>query len=78
MITGGREILRDSIESFHAIINANGNVPHYIEEGGIHAGMVYVESLDYIGDAGAVKALEGDYKDKFSYNHVTEFLEKRL
>ncbi|KAK6454647.1 Arylacetamide deacetylase [Scheffersomyces xylosifermentans] len=78
MIAGEREILRDSIEDFFEIINKEGKVDYQVDEGGIHAAMVYVESLDYLGTKGAQRALDGDFNDKFSYNLCTKFYEDRV
>ena len=78
VIEGEREILRDSVEEFLQIINKNGKVDYQVDKGGIHAGMVYVEALDYLGDSGAKRALAGDFEDKFSYNTISKFYAERI
>ena len=52
MIVGER-VLRDGVDDFYNIIK--GGVEYYTEPGGIHAGLVYVECLDYISKQGAEK-----------------------
>lgn len=77
IIVGEREVLRDGMEDFYNIANKKGNIEYYVEPGGIHAGMVYIESLDYMGRKGGKRAIKGDFKDKFGINLVSQFLKKR-
>ena len=76
MIVGEREVLRDGVDDFYDIIK--GSVEYYTEPGGIHAGLVYVESLDYVSKHGAQRAIEGDFTDKFAYNLVAKFINERV
>lgn len=76
MIVGEREVLRDGVDDFYNIIK--GGVEYYTEPGGIHAGLVYVECLDYISKQGAERAIKGDFKDKFAYNLVAKFINERV
>ncbi|CAX43283.1 esterase/lipase, putative [Candida dubliniensis CD36] len=76
MIVGEREVLRDGVDDFYEIIK--GSVEYYTEPGGIHAGLVYVESLDYVSKHGAQRAIEGDFTDKFAYNLVAKFINERV
>ncbi|CAI5756349.1 unnamed protein product [Candida verbasci] len=78
MIVGEREIFRDSAEDFYHLINKNNNIEYYTEPGGIHAGMVYVESLDFASKKGAKKAIQGDFSKKYGYNIVANFINKRV
>lgn len=73
MIYGEREVLRDGMEAFAEKINQVGTLKTYMEPGGIHVGLFYVESLDYIGSGGS-KAVEKQFDGKFSLPKVTEFL----
>ncbi|RLV93695.1 putative steryl acetyl hydrolase mug81 [Spathaspora sp. JA1] len=77
IIVGEREVLRDGVDDLYEIINKLGKVEYHVEEGGIHAGLVYVESLDYSGYSGNKRALEGDFNDKYAFNIVADFLSKR-
>ncbi|KAI5960630.1 uncharacterized protein KGF55_004523 [Candida pseudojiufengensis] len=78
IIVGEREVLRDGVEEFYNIINKKGSIDYHVEPGGIHAGVVYVESLDYVSKKGAKKALKGDFKDKFGYNLISKFINDRI
>lgn len=78
VITGEREVLRDHVDDFLEAVNKHGTVTSLVEKGGIHAGLVYVEALDYMGPTGAAKALRGDFKDKFSFNEIAKFLNPRI
>lgn len=73
---GAREILREGVERFADIITKEGlgKLEVYVEAGGIHDALFYVESLDYLGKSGAQRALEGDFLSKFAYSLVGEFL----
>lgn len=77
-IYGEREILRFGVEKFAAMIeNGGGKVERHIEEGGIHDGLFYVESLDYMGLLGvgaARRALENGFGGKYAITMVGEFL----
>ncbi|KAG5416959.1 hypothetical protein I9W82_004590 [Candida metapsilosis] len=77
ILVGEREVLRDGMEDFYNIVNKNGNVEYYVEPGGIHAGMVYIESLDYMGKKGGKRAIRGDFKNKFGIDIVSQFLNSR-
>ncbi|EGW33558.1 uncharacterized protein SPAPADRAFT_60897 [Spathaspora passalidarum NRRL Y-27907] len=77
IIVGEREVLRDSVDDLYEIINKLGTIEYYVEEGGIHAGLVYVESLDYYGDSGSKKAIRGDFNNKYAFNLVADFLSRR-
>lgn len=50
-----------------------GSLKTYMEPGGIHVGLLYVESLDYLGSGGA-KAVAGQFDNKFSLPKVVDFL----
>ncbi|KAI5951991.1 hypothetical protein KGF54_005066 [Candida jiufengensis] len=78
IIVGEREVLRDGVEEFYNIINKKGSIDYYVEPGGIHAGVVYVESLDYISKKGAKKALKGDFKGKYGFNLISKFINDRV
>ena len=67
--------MRDGVDDFYNIIK--GGVEYYTEPGGIHAGLVYVECLDYISKQGAERAIKGDFKDKFAYNLVAKFINEQ-
>lgn len=73
---GEREILRFGVEKFIDVItkDGQGKLEVHMEEGGIHDALFYVESLDYIGKAGANRALAGDFQGKFGYTVVGNFL----
>ncbi|KAK6204404.1 Arylacetamide deacetylase [Scheffersomyces amazonensis] len=73
VLYGEREVLRDAIQKFHGIINKNDNVSKYMEVGGIHSALVYVESLDFISTEGAQKAVQGDFEKKFAYTTISKF-----
>lgn len=77
MIVGEREILRDSAEDFYNLVNKKGSIEYHTEPGGIHAGVVYVESLDYTSKKGAKRAIAGDFKDKYGFNLIADFINKR-
>ncbi|KAG7663392.1 uncharacterized protein J8A68_003044 [[Candida] subhashii] len=74
ILVGEREVLRDGVEDFYHIINKNGKVQYHVEKGGIHAGLVYVESLDYLSCRGGKRAVNGDFENKFGFNLVAKFL----
>lgn len=78
LIYGEREILRDGVERFVDIISKDGKMEVHMEKGGIHDGMFYVESLDYLGHAGALRAVEGDFAGKYGYTLVGQFLQDIL
>lgn len=73
---GEREILRHGAEKFIDVItkDGQGKMEVYMEEGGIHDGLFYVESLDYFGKAGAEQALAGDFRGKYGYTVIGKFL----
>lgn len=73
LIYGEREVLTDGIEDFRDLIKKFGELETFIEPGGIHVGLFYVESMDYMGSNG-IRAIKGDFKDKFSLNTVSDFL----
>ncbi|KAI3403741.1 hypothetical protein KGF56_003466 [Candida oxycetoniae] len=77
MIVGEREVLRDSSEDFYNMVNKNGNIEYHTEPGGIHAGVVYVESLDYSSKKGAKRAIAGDFKNKYGFNAIAHFINER-
>ncbi|CAK9440397.1 uncharacterized protein LODBEIA_P44970 [Lodderomyces beijingensis] len=77
MIVGEREVLRDSAEDFYHMVNKMGKIHYYTEPGGIHAGLVYVESLDYASKRGAKRAFAGDFKNKYGYNLISQFINER-
>ncbi|KAM9886471.1 hypothetical protein OXX69_013740, partial [Metschnikowia pulcherrima] len=56
----------------------DGKLEVHVEEGGIHDGLFYVESLDYMSASGAQKALKGDFEGKYAYSLVGKFLEEVL
>ncbi|EMG50043.1 hypothetical protein G210_4953 [Candida maltosa Xu316] len=70
MIVGEREVLRDGVDDFYDIIKKSGKVDYHTEPGGIHAGLVYVECLDYASKKGAKRALKGDFKDQYLKNII--------
>lgn len=72
-IYGERENLRRGIENFLDKINSFGSIKSYLEKGGIHVGLFYVESLDFLGYGGQ-KAIDKQFDNKFSLNIVTDFL----
>lgn len=76
VICGEREVLREGIETFMEIVNSGGHVEYALEKGGVHDCLAYVESLDYLGASGCDKAVRGDFKDKFCFNHVVRYLER--
>ncbi|ODV79687.1 Arylacetamide deacetylase [Suhomyces tanzawaensis NRRL Y-17324] len=76
VIYGEREILREGIEKFYDNINKKGNIIKHMEKGGIHASLVYVEALNYMGKAGARKALDGDFDGRYNINLIVDFLER--
>lgn len=76
VIVGEREVLKNGIDSF--VADLQGPIEYHEEPGGIHAAMVYVEGLDYAGNKGAKKAIEGDFKNKFAYNLVSDFLSRHV
>lgn len=73
---GDREHLKSGIEKFIDVVTkqGSGKLEVYVEEGGIHDGLFYVESLDYISAAGAERAVAGDFKGKYAYEIVGKFL----
>ncbi|KAI5957450.1 hypothetical protein KGF57_003144 [Candida theae] len=77
IIVGEREVLRDGMEDFYHIANKSGSIQYCVEPGGIHAGMVYIESLDYMGKKGGKRAIRGEFNDKFGINLVSDFLNTR-
>lgn len=78
VIYGEREVLRYGIENFVDIINKRSNIQIELEKGGIHDGLFYVESLDFMSKHGGKKALEGAIKEKFGCMLVGQFLSQRL
>lgn len=76
VICGEREVLREGIETFVEIVNKNNTVEYVLEKGGIHDCLAYVESLDFLGAAGAEKALRKDFGDKFCFTHIVKYLEE--
>lgn len=79
-IYGEREILRNGIERFADIISKDGQgkLEIYVEDGGVHDGMLYVESLDFMSQSGAQKAASGNFDGKFGYTLVGQFLKEVL
>ncbi|KAJ8139978.1 hypothetical protein OY671_006826 [Metschnikowia pulcherrima] len=79
-IYGSREHLKSGIETFIDLITkqGDGKLEVHVEEGGIHDGLFYVESLDYMSASGAQKALKGDFEGKYAYSLVGKFLEEVL
>lgn len=75
-IYGERENLREGVERFVDVItkSGEGKLEVHKEDGGIHDGLFYVESLDYLSAAGARQALQGDFAQKYAYNLVGQFL----
>lgn len=75
-IYGEREILRSGVEKFVDIVtkSGDGKLEVYMEAGGIHDGLFYVESLDYLSYGGAKSALEGDFALKYGFSLVAKFL----
>lgn len=75
-IYGEREILRHGVERFVDTITKDGagKLEVYMEPGGIHDGLFYVESLDYLTSRGARSAQNGDFADKYAFNLVGQFL----
>ncbi|CAH6722575.1 putative steryl acetyl hydrolase mug81 [[Candida] jaroonii] len=76
-IYGSREVLRDGIESFVKIIESFGNMETHLEPGGIHDGLFYVESLDYLGNGGQL-AIDGKFNDKYALSRVVDFYNRIL
>lgn len=77
-IYGEREILRSGVEKFVDIVtkSGTGKLEVFMEAGGIHDGLFYVESLDYLSYGGAKSALEGDFALKYGFSLVAKFLEE--
>ncbi|OBA24437.1 hypothetical protein METBIDRAFT_81719 [Metschnikowia bicuspidata var. bicuspidata NRRL YB-4993] len=75
-IYGEREHLRHGIENFIDVItkDGDGKLEVYVEDGGIHDGLFYVESLDYMSARGAQNAVEGKFESKYAYSLVGKFL----
>lgn len=79
-IYGEREYLRHGIENFIDVItkSGDGKLEVHVEEGGIHDGMFYVESIDYLSASGAQDAIDGKFETKYAYSLVGKFLEEVL
>lgn len=77
-IYGEREKLRYGIEKFVDLVTkkGTGKLEVHVEDGGIHDGLFYVESLDYLTSSGVQAALEGKFEDKYAYSLVGKFLEE--
>ncbi|SGZ51681.1 CIC11C00000000076 [Sungouiella intermedia] len=75
-IYGELEVLRHGMEVFVDLITkeGNGKLETYMEKGGIHDGLFYVESLDHMNNWGGQKALDSKFKGKYAHNLVGKFL----
>lgn len=74
-IYGERENLRLAVEEFADEMKVAGaNIDVHMEKGGIHDGLFYVESLDYLTWGGARTALRDGFAHKYSLQLVSQFL----
>lgn len=73
LVYGDRESLRDGIETFIDTVNSFGDMKVYIEEGGIHDGLFYVEALDFIGPV-SIDTIRKACNDKFGLSIARDFL----
>lgn len=73
---GELEVLRYGMEKFVDMItkDGDGKLEVYMEKGGIHDSLFYVESLDHMKRGGAQKALDEKFKGKYGHNLVSKFL----
>ncbi|EGW33560.1 Arylacetamide deacetylase [Spathaspora passalidarum NRRL Y-27907] len=76
ILVGEREVLRDGIDKFHHIINKGDNVAYYVEKGGIHAAIAYVETLDYMSKSGGQKVVDGNLGNKFGITLFAKYLQQ--
>lgn len=75
LICGEREVLRDGVESWVNLIDKGGDgskkVDYVVEKGGIHDGLFYVESFDFVKFKTTDKP---DFSTKFAYLKVSQFI----
>lgn len=76
LICGEREVLRDGMENWVELIDNGGDstqkkINYVLEKGGIHDGLFYVESFDFVS-IGPHDTI--DFSNKFAYRKVSQFL----
>lgn len=76
-VYGEREILGLGCEKFVKLITEHGgHLETHIEPGGVHDGMFYVESLDFMFEPGASRVVDGSiFDDKYAFTLVARFLD---